>query len=90
MNIDLTKMIAVILAPVTDFLKKEGLWDILVKIYEVLSGIVSNLGSWLGYNVDSKSALNFLVVLLKFVLNIFLMLFDILSKIVQWVLQYLK
>jgi hypothetical protein len=90
MNINLNQIVAAMLMPVTDFLKKQGIWDILVKIYEVLSGIISSLWSWLGYSVDTKRTLDFLVIFLKFVLNIFLTLFDVLSKIVTWLLQLFK
>lgn len=90
MNIDITKIIAAILAPVTDFLKQQGIWDTLVKIYQIVSGIVLNLWGWLGNNIGTQKILDLLVVFLKFILNIFLTLFDVLSQIVNWLLHIVK
>ena len=87
MNIDVTKIIAAMFAPITDFLKQQGIWDTLVKIYQIVSGIVLNLWGWLENNVGTQKILDLLVVFLKFILNIFLTLFDILSKLVNWLLH---
>lgn len=90
MNIDITKIIAAILAPVTDFLKQQGIWDTLVKIYQIVSGIVLSLWGWLDNNIGTQKILDLLVVFLKFILNIFLTLFDVLSQIVNWLLHIIK
>ena len=87
MNIDVTKIIAAMLTPVTDFLKQQGIWDTLVKIYQIVSGIVLNLWGWLENNIGTQKILDLLVTFLKFILNIFLTLFDVLSKLVNWLLH---
>ncbi len=89
-NIDINKLILSILAPVIDFLKQHNLWDSLVKIYQLISGIVINLWAWLENNIGTQKLLDFLITFIKFVLNIFLTLFNVLSQIVNWALHLLK
>ncbi len=89
-NIDINKLISSILAPVIDFLKRNNIWDTLVNIYQLVYGLVINLWSWLGNNIGTQRILDFLITFTKFILNIFLTLFSVLSQIVNWALHLLK
>lgn len=90
MNINLGAILTTILAPVINFLKDKGLWDTLVKIYEIISGVVINLWNWLNANADLKKIVDLAVPFLKFVLNVFLTFLDVLSRIINWVLGLFK
>jgi hypothetical protein len=90
MNINLSSLLATIFSPVISYLKEKGLWDTLVSIYDTVSGIVTSLWSWLSANVDLGKVVNWIVPLIKFSLNIFLTLLDVLSKIINWVLGLFK
>lgn len=89
-GIDFTKILATLLAPVTDYLKQHGVWDPLVKIYVIIAGVVTSLWSWLSSNIDTRNATEIGVSFLKFILNIFLTLFGALSNIATWMLHLFK
>jgi uncharacterized membrane protein YqaE (UPF0057 family) len=89
-GIDLTKIIASIIVPITDFLKQKGLWDITVNLYNLVSGTIIALWSWLNSNIGLHNMSDLIVSFIKFVLNIFLTLFSVLSNIVTWILHLFK
>ena len=89
-GIDLTKIIASVFSPAVDFLKQHGVWDTLVKVYGIVSGTATSLWSWLHSSADIQTVANLAVSFLKFVLNIFLTLFNVLSNIATWILHLFK
>ena len=87
---DLTKIIAIIMGPVSDFLKQNNLWDTAVWVYDGLSTITNVIWGWLNQNANASQWTGYVVPFIKFVINIFLTLLDVLAKIGTWVLGLFK
>lgn len=90
---DLTKIILAALAPIIEFLKQNNLWSMTLSVYDGLSTIGNAIMGWLNGNVDTSQlsqGAGYVVPFIKFVINIFLTLLDVLTKIGVWVLNLLK
>ena len=89
-GIDFTKIIASIFSPAVEYFKQHGVWDPMVKIYQLIYGVTTSLWSWLNANVDMQKVTDVAITFIKFVLNIFLTLFGALSNIATWILHLFK
>ncbi len=87
---DLTKILTTIFGPVIDFLKQNNLWTTAVSVYDGLSTIVGVFWGWLDKNANASQWTGYIVPFVKFIINIFLTLLDVLTKIGTWVLGLFK
>ena len=81
----LSAMLSQLLAPIVTFLKDQGVWQYLVKIYEFLRGPVSSLFGWVSNHINVKDVIAFVVAAVKFIINLFIALFHIIVDIVHWI-----
>ena len=81
----LIQLILTALSPVVAFLKSVGLWDDLVRLYDVVHPVFSNIFSWIGDHIGFQNITDFLISFAKLVINIFIVLFEIIVKGVSWV-----
>ncbi len=90
---DFTKVILAALSPVIDFLKQNNLWSMTVSVYDGLSSVINAVMNWLNGNANTSQVsqgVGYIVPFVKFVINIFLTLLDVLTKIATWALHLFK
>jgi len=85
----LVQLMLTALSPVVAFLKSVGLWDNLVRLYDVVRPMFSNIFSWIGDHIGFQNITYFLVSFAKLVINIFIVLFEIIAKAVNWAVGFL-
>jgi hypothetical protein len=87
---DFTKLLLAALSPIINFLKQNNLWNMTVSVYDGLSTIGNAIMGWLNVNANipqGSQSVGYIVPFVKFVINIFLTLLDVLTKIGTWALH---
>jgi hypothetical protein len=79
------QLILTALSPIIAFLKSIGVWDDLTRIYNTVSPVFSSIFSWIGSHLGFKSMADLFVSFIRLVIDIFIVLFDIIVKAVNWV-----
>ncbi|KKS82422.1 MAG: hypothetical protein UV58_C0010G0042 [Candidatus Wolfebacteria bacterium GW2011_GWC1_43_10] len=84
------QFLALVFTPVVDFLKKEGVWDELVIIYNILAGLSKAAFLWLNSAIVVGDVIQVVLAFLKFIVRLFIILFNVLIDIFTWIFNLFK
>jgi len=78
-----------VIGPIIDFLKNNGLWNILETLWGLVSQFFTMVANWLDLKW-SGNILELLISFLRFAINIFIVLFNILIDVFRWITGFIN